>query len=32
VELAVCQGKNLHDKRQANKEKDARKEMRKFSI
>lgn len=30
VELAICQGKQLHDKRQAAKEKDARKEMRKY--
>lgn len=28
VELAVCKGKNLHDKREASKQKEAQKEMR----
>jgi SsrA-binding protein len=30
IELAVCQGKKLHDKRQAEKEKDAEKEIRRY--
>lgn len=30
VELAVCRGKNLHDKREANKQKDAQREIRKY--
>jgi SsrA-binding protein len=31
VELAVCRGKQLHDKRQTSKERESRKEIRKFS-
>jgi SsrA-binding protein len=31
VEIAVCRGKQLHDKRQAAKERDSRKEIRKFT-
>lgn len=30
VEIAVCRGKNIHDKREANKQKDAQREIRKY--
>lgn len=32
IELAVCKGKQLHDKREAQKQKDAQKEIQKYKV